>query len=424
MYTKSKSLNFELLCYGFKGKVNELSFAHEIAYSEYLWKGFLPQVAVKEDRIDIFNNNLGLTVSVQSIDPTSILSTFLENAYLITMTGVNYQAIEPYRVKLLRVLNKDYKIKHIRLINDDVSAHIARELFPEINIVENMVRSYIMRDLLQIVDLDWVEEIIKTKPNPSQVPGKMETRSIPSLLSSKINYIDFNSLGPIITHNITKFEVPKRVIKKFFKEKTIQDARATIEKLNENYSAYFLKNFYDTQFQRQWETIAKIRNKVINQGILNDDDLVYGHKILHSLDEIIVNAKKYFDNILLTDDDKERILSEKNETLASIEAKIALMVLEREGLGEYLDVTDDDEYKIEEEVLIFELASLKLINKENHKFIGLKWFVTEYLAKRNYNVDYTYYIINKLKEEGKIILFEVQRGEKNIAGVKLPEKED
>jgi hypothetical protein len=42
-----------------------------------------------------------------------------------------------------------------------------------------------------------------------------------------------------------------------------------------------------------------------------------------------------------------------------------------------------------------------------NKFVGIKWFVTEHLANKNYSISSSYILINILIDKNKIIKYDV-----------------
>ena len=58
-----------------------------------------------------------------------------------------------------------------------------------------------------------------------------------------------------------------------------------------------------------------------------------------------------------------------------------------------------------------------------HKFVGIKWFVTEYLANRGFNIPTSYAMFNILIDKGMVQKYDVPSyGGYNIVAIRVSEE--
>jgi hypothetical protein len=58
-----------------------------------------------------------------------------------------------------------------------------------------------------------------------------------------------------------------------------------------------------------------------------------------------------------------------------------------------------------------------------NKFVGIKWFVTDYLANRNFNIPTTYAMLNILIDKGLVEKYDVPSyGGYNIVAIKVSDE--
>src|SRR5690606_25814910 len=82
-------------------------------------------------------------------------------------------------------------------------------------------------------------------------------------------------------------------------------------------------------------------------------------------------------------------------------------------VGNYIDIDEDE--------LLDELAEVQL--SKWHKFIGIKWFVTEFLANTNFYIPTSYAMLNILIDKGSVLKYDVPSyGGYNIVAIRLNEE--
>jgi hypothetical protein len=203
--------------------------------------------------------------------------------------------------------------------------------------------------------------------------------------------------------------------------KNNEDFKTIQNELQSNYTKYFKENFQDKQFEQKWKEIIKLRHKVAHQGIFYKNELVYGMDILNSLSEIILNAEKHIDSVVFSLEDKEAILTANIESRAELGTKIGLRVLGKLEIPDFPERNLNHFIDIEEEEMLRELSNLQFNNNSYSKYVGLKWFATEHLAIKGYNIASSFLLVNILIDKGKIKKYEV-KGNSGfpIVAIKLP----
>lgn len=140
--------NFEVLCIDLEHKVKfkkPNNFIKALSTIENLWNG---NPDINENELEINDPSKKLKLNIRPFD-TSKMATGerYASAFLIIIEGT-YSHIEPFRIKIVEQL-KEFKFSYIKILNDDVSDFIANKIYPHLNQIENLLRKYIVKFLLQ-----------------------------------------------------------------------------------------------------------------------------------------------------------------------------------------------------------------------------------------------------------------------------------
>ena len=227
-----------------------------------------------------------------------------------------------------------------------------------------------------------------------------------SYVDDEVRFIDFDDLGELIYKQSSGYNSPDKIISRLLSMDSNEDFRTLKNELQGNYTKYFKENFQDKMFEQKWKEIIKLRNKVAHQGIFYKHEVNFGFETLKSVTEIIQNAERKIDEMVFSIEDKEAIRNAAIEATQKgqnsygglkILGKVDFNDFNTDEYNNYKDISEDD--------LISALDELQ--KSKWNKFIGLKWFVTDYLAKMNYNISTTYTLLNILIDKGIINKYEV-----------------
>lgn len=457
----SGKFTFELLCIDPKELISQQGFIRGLSYNEALFNNNLP-LTTKDAAGKEYLKSEGLVLQVLPLDTSKILTDLVEAAFVLRVESQFFEPLEPFRQRLIRHLKDNLKFNHVRVLQDDISAEIANQLYPKINAVENLLRRYLIKFFFQRVGLNWWE-ITATSKMQEKIKTRLRNRSnqFSHYVTSDIEFADFDDLGLLIYKQSTGFNDPERVVLMLEDVNSIEDLNRLKEDLQGNYTKYFKRFFRDKDFEASWKEMSKIRNKVAHQATFHQAELLKGKRLSENLTAIISEAEQHIDEIVLSLQEKQAIHNAAVEVVREEEEEVAEANANgdhRQGTRAPSDTPDkagtekktdyDARYKIEppkvlgtikidhkmktykrtatpgyiiitEEELVDELREAQQLGYTD--YVGLKWFVTNYLANKGYQIGTTYSLINILIEQASIILYDVESNEGHyVKAVKLP----
>jgi len=398
---------FELLCIEPEDINNELSLAQAICFSNNIWNGKSPNIENEKSRIRIRDENSGINIVIKTVDTSKVLTNYFESAFVLNTFSTDFEEIESIRIKLLKHLKFTLKFNHIRLLSDDISTFIANKLYPEINKIENLLRRYLIKFFIQRVGFEWWEATANKAMIEKVKLRKADKRDeISLIIDDEVRYVDFDDLGELIYKQSSGYNNPEKIVNRLLNMHNNEDFITLKNELQSNYTKYFKENFQDKQFEQKWKEIIKLRHKVAHHGIFYKNELNYGLDVLSSLSEIISNAEKLIDDVVFSIEDKEAFRKAKIEAYQDdIKEMDGLKILGRMELPDIHEKYDKIYYDIEEDEILDELEELQ--HSKWIKFIGLRWFVTEHLANKNYSISSSFILINILIDKEKIVKYDV-----------------
>jgi hypothetical protein len=463
----SGNFTFELLCIDPDDIINQEAFVHALSYSKEVWNGNSPIITQDKNGNPFIKGEKGMQVTVLNVDTSKILTDLVEAAFVLRVESKFFETLEPFRQRLLRHLRDSLKFAHLRILKDDISSEIANQLYPKINAVENLLRRYLIKFFFQRVGMNWWD-VTATPKMIEKVKNRQRNRSnqFSHFIDSDIEFADFDDLGLLIYKQSTGFNEPEKVFEMLEGIETLEDLEELKSNLRGNYTKYFKTFFRDKNFERLWKEMSRIRNKVAHQATFFHSELRKGKELSAELTRIITEAEKHIDEIVLSLKEKQAIHQATVEVLREEEEEAAEQKAQQEvrsgnrapsemGItGERINTLGNSEgsdhrvkltgpkilgkiklehkvktysntappgYRvISEEEIINELHEAHNLNYTN--YVGLKWFVTQYLANKGYAIGTTYSLVNILIEQERIILYDVESAEGySVKAVKLPQ---
>lgn len=462
----SSNFAFELFCIDPKDIIDQKSLVNAISFSKEVWNGRSPLITKTKNGDSMIKGERGVTVNVFNVDTSNILTDLIDAAFIVRVESKLFEPLEPFRQRLIRHLRETLKFSHIRILQDDISSEIANQLYPKINRVENMLRRYLIKFFIQRVGMNWWE-VTATPKMIDKVRNRLRNRSnqFSYFIDSDIEFADFDDLGLLIYKQSTGFNEPEKVLERLMTIENIEDLKELKDGLQGNYTKYFKTFFRDKNFERQWKEMSRIRNKVAHQATFFHAELKKGVEISNSLTAIIQEAEKHIDEIVLSLKEKQAIHQAAAEVVREEEVEAnaaatgefkdrsvlppnhpimqaaAAKKLEAEKdsdhrvklqgpkiLGKIKLEEKTNEYKqtaapgyriITEEEICQELEEAQNLNYTD--YVGLKWFVTTFLANKGYAIGTTYSMVNILIEKTKIELYDMESPEGySIKAVRIP----
>lgn len=431
---------FEIFCIDPEDIHSERGFLRALAFSSTLWNGREPADRKINGVSALVEEESNITIRMYPVDTSKILTGFVETAFLLKVESIHFNPMEAIRERLLRHLRENLRFRHVRILQDDISSEIANKLYPQINEVETLLRRYLIKFFIQRVGLDWWE-VTATPKMIEKVKNRLRNRAnqFSYYIDADIEFADFDDLGLLIYKQSTGFNQPEKVVEKLMEIESVEDLEMLKSELRGNYTKYFKEFFRDKNFEGLWKEMSRIRNKVAHQATFFQSELERGLYLSEQLQRIIRDAESRIDEIVLSVEEKEAIRQ------ASIDA--IMDTDEEDGGDDSPDPKADNRVKLEgpkvigkiklpthqaprspmgyrvitEEEIVRELRDAQGLSYT--EYVGLKWFVTTYLANKNYSIGTTYSLINILIEKERVILYDMPSVEGyTIKAIRLPEE--
>lgn len=420
------SLKFEVLCIDQKGKVpfnSEKKFIYALLFNDQLWDE--EEIEPIENICGFLDKKKGIKVLIQKIDTSKVVSDLFASAFILTLEG-KYNELEPLRLSLLLHLRR-LEFNHVRILNDEISAYIATQIYPSLNKLENLLRRYIVKFFTTKIGLNWWEiAVTKEVRDKASFSQNQKNEKIFTYINADVSWTHFNEIGEIIYQQKTAFSKVEDIVNRIESATSIDELKAEIQG---NHAKYFKKYFERTDFEKKWKRCYEIRNKVAHNNLFQQQDLNDANDLIESLIKIINDADEKIDEVVFSIAEKEaiKIATEKAELDNS---QSTIMETEREIIRNEDQILSDNQqfltlnkvvqpYKlISEEEVIEELAKAE---KEEFKngFVGLRRFVTEVLGSQGYSYSVSYAVINILADKGDIKMYDVDNPNGLIKAIKL-----
>ncbi len=441
---------FEIFCIDPEDIHSEHAFAKALAFSASLWGGLEPTDEIEGGIHILSETTTDLHIKIYPVDTTKILTGYVENAFIIKAESGNFREMEAFRRRLLLHLREKLNFKYLRMLQDDVSRHIANRLYPEINAVEGLLRRYLIKFFIQRVGIDWWE-LTATPKMLEKVKMRLRNRSneFSYYVDCDVEFADFDDLGQLIYKQSTGFNQPQKVIERITQIETMEDLDLLKSEIRGNYTKYFKSLFRDKNFEGLWKEMSRIRNKVAHQATFFYSDLEKGLYLSQQLQQIILDAESRIDEMVLSLEEKEAIrqasidaimegdeddandaVSEAVSAAAAASAVDNRVKLEGPKVIGKIQLPSDNSFAaqmhrgrriITESEVIEQLEDA--FNFNYNDYVGLKWFVTTFLANKNYSIGFTYSLVNILIEKGLIVLYDVPSVEGyTVKALRLPIK--
>lgn len=230
--------------------------------------------------------------------------------FKITLISKDYEIIHPIRIELLSFLSDNGFSKKMFVIQDDISATIANQIYPLIHKLESALRGYIMEFFIVKLGVDWwnltADDEMKKKVNLR----KNNEKTFSKYIDNKIYLIDFGELGKIVyelsSGSISKSDIVQQIMD--LDENNPDSISNLKNRIRSNYDKYFKENFKEKKFQKYWEELEKIRHKVAHNNLFENSDLERCNNLFNELSKIIFEAINEQNSISLSDYEIEKII--------------------------------------------------------------------------------------------------------------------
>lgn len=404
-----------------QGKVDfshEQRFANSISSNEKLCNSVL--IKINKD-LDSDSNNCyedeekSLRWFFQLLDTSKVVGDLFTSAFIIIVEGEE-KIIGELREDLLKYLRK-LGFNHLRILTDEFSQNISRQIYPLLNELENLLRRYIVRFFLTKIGLNWFDIIASQKSQDKRKVRVRNEKLFNQLIDTDVELVDFDELGEIIYQQRTAFSKTEEIIRNIENASCLDELKNSIQG---NYAKYFKKYFERQQFESKWKRCYEIRNKVAHNYLFTKEDLDDSLNLIEELKKIINDADSEIDKAIFSISEKEALIA-KSMPSDRIDSEMTdRPTYQYNGQSNYNTTltNNSQEFKkaVSEEEFLEELQeSEKTIDFGKDTFIGLRYFVTDILAKKGYEVHTSYAIANILADKYKVEIYDVDNPNPNAS---------
>jgi len=370
---------------------SEETLSYSLMSNSELWS-----VAILKDKNKIIDTKQGITLGINQVTQEQEQDYNIKDTYIIKLKG-NFESVEMIRLKILKHLQLN-GFDHTYILTDEVSSKIAEEIYPKINLVENLLRKYVLKFFITKLGPSWWNVTADSEMKKKVTQRKNNEPLFSQYTDNRAFLIDFGELGKIVHSQSTGFISREDIVNKVLDLEESEEAIKNLKKeLESNYTKFFKENFKSNNFQQKWEELEKLRHKVAHNNLFSKDDLEKSELVSKDLLEILNNANSSLENVEFNLDEKD--LLKENITIS---------------LETYNVISEEELFK-----KLKESEDWALTSRDN--FVGLKHFVINYLGSIGYDYRSSYDLINKLEEEGKIDIYDY-KGSNNLYPVKAIRK--
>jgi hypothetical protein len=407
-----ENLIFEILCIdktGVSSITSIDSLIHGFLFSESLWKK--PEVIGVKNKKKIVDNEQGLDLKIQLIDTSSTLNDLIESAFIVRISGNNFQNLEKFRLPFIIHIRKRLNFNNIRILQDDISTRIANDIYPLINKLENQLRRYLVKFFITKIGVDWWEVTAPKNFNEKIGLRKNNEKNFSQLVDTDVTLIDFDDLGELVYKQTSGFNKQESIIDRVMLTNSLNDLDNLKQELQGNYTKYFKEAFQINNFEKKWKNLFEIRNKVAHNNLFTKLDFDTANELVGDLTKIINDAEYKIEDFKFSIEEKVALRE------ATIEAVKDAEIASETNQGNDLKILGkinlpENQYRnsfkiISEIELLNELESAEnSINRSSYiPYVTLKYFVINRLGAKGYDYKTVNSLINILAQKGLIETF-------------------
>lgn len=314
-------------------------------------------------------------------------------AYIISVKCDDLAILDNFRIQLIDYI-KSVGFSNIRILLDEVSQNIAVSLYPELYALENKVRTFIINFFLKNLGTNWTR-LAMSVDTLSKIKSRKNNDKIfvsSDRVDSDVSLIDFDDLGKILYNENSILSSKKAdnvtiLINKISSATDLEILKREV--LEGNFYKYFKDCFTQKDFQNKWYDLYYYRNKLAHNGSFSQEEADACIDLCNSISSIIDTAYQKLDTFKLSTSDQEALMIAVNEFANENQA--------------YNFPNDSSFASISEEELLNELGTAQ----KTLPFVGLRYFVVDWLGKKGYDYESSFTLINYLEDKGTVKLSKV-----------------
>lgn len=431
------SIEFEFLVINnlSSSKISSVSsLVQDLLVAEQLWSN--AEISDNDGVACIFDSDNDITLYVLPLEAAFAGNDQKIEGFVVKLVAKQVEAIESLRLKLIHHLTEQLHFSSVSILRDDASGFIARQLFPLLYQVENKLRRFITQFFIRKVGLAWFEHIVHQCQLEERNPRLLTATELSPKVTLDLLALRFSTLGTLIVQPYQYFKGQKALANRILNASTFEDFKTIKAELEGNYLVFLKKYFIDKHFEKVWSDLSAIRNRLEHNGYFVKADMDNATQWCTELNQMVSIAEEKLKGASVETTTKFLPLVETKEALFAdvsrifgitrTPANIDLKIVGKIDLPEPKRKTTlwevdtiDEKYNVEEKVkeedrIITEEELLEQLGKAQKwhmdrgmEYVGLKGFVTKWLASNHFSVPPAYAIVNQLKEQGKVDVYDV-----------------
>lgn len=395
----------------------------------------------EEPSIHRIKTSDGIEMNIQTLDAGGAVSGHIESVFRIRCSCQSFTTMEPFRAKLLEHLKNRLNFSNIVVNKDDVSMELSSKIYPITSAAESSLRSYLGMFFIQKIGMDWFEQLKR------KTTWKSSDTLFSRYVDSEVLNITFEELGGLIYRpSMIKEDL---MYKKMIYASSPDEVIKIHREMMGNYAGFLKESFLDKDFESKWKSLSEIRNKVAHTGMFSAKDMTKAINLGEEIESIIHDAEKHISDFKFSLYEQQAMLQEsiaeykeqREITVAQPQAVLVpstyaepiagVKVIDKIELPKerkrttlkpnfekvHVDYEDD---VIDDEKVILELdKAIYWAKTHGRSFVGLKFFVTKWLADNGYGIPPSYGVINLMKSKGIIEITDETVDDNLVAAIKF-----
>lgn len=228
----------------------------------------------------------------------------------------NISFFEEFDSKFLRIIqaySSEQNKMYINTLTDEISMYYSKELYPQFNEIENMLRKIIYIFMENAFGSDWVKKTLPEALKKS-LDVSFERRNITNVENDYLDNIDFIQLGAFLFEeypNCNQQDMINQLEK--IKNLKIEDLKNELQKIIEegkkksNYSRYFNNNLQNDNLQQKWEELYKYRCVIAHNKKIRGKEYSKSIELIDELKTVFLNCINGIDTAEVPEEEKENL---------------------------------------------------------------------------------------------------------------------
>lgn len=332
------------------------------------------------------------------------------NYFLIQASSTKFKSLLLFRERLIKYFKEHLKVKSLRIIKDDSSVEIGTQFYREVNTIERSLKAFLLQFFHWTDGEEFLEEIgNQYEYNFFQKKLYPATDAFEQYAKRDIEDLSLEDLLEFCCKLAMGMRHPRSYYKELFNISTLSELNEFKERHEDKFSSFFKKYFIDKNFEQYWENLLTIKTKVNHHMSFSERQYQNSVELLDKVKSIIAEAESAFRRAVFNDD-----IPNSGQKFKEDRSRSNAVSDENDHWDDGLKILGkidikEDKSKVFKSITEGELLKhLERVQESPYSnYVGLKWFVTNYLADKSFNINTTYAIVNNMAEKGLVELYDM-----------------